>query len=169
MGIRTLEETHKRFAEMVLTGKPPTKREMAEQLGVDRSTLYHWMKDPLWKRYAEKLSEELEHARVERMSPLAFTGCEAVQACLANALQDLQSADSSDRQRAPGLSTLVAAVKTIVELERTDRGKPSRYTKQETAKTEELSPAGERLLKALDQLGAQGDEDEASETHTAVH
>lgn len=166
MGIRTLDETHKRFAEMILLGKPPTKREQAEQLGVDRSTLYNWAKDPLFQKYLEALSDELETARVERMSPLVFNACEAVQACLRNAIKDMESATDGDRQRAPGLSTLVSAVRTLVELERVDRGKPSSITKRETESTE-TSPGTERLLAWLDKLSADDGEDAASETHTA--
>jgi AcrR family transcriptional regulator len=115
MGIRTLTEDHKRFAEMIPTGKPPTKREQAEQLGVGRSTLYHWAKDELFQGYVEKLSDELEEASKERMSPLVFTAFEAVQTCLSNAIDDMESTE--DKARAPGLSTLVSAVKVLVELE----------------------------------------------------
>ncbi len=165
MGIRVLEETHKRFAEMMLTGKPPTKREQAVELGVDRSTLYNWAKDVLFQKYLAKLSEELEAARVERMSPLVATACEAIQACLSNALTDLQS---DDKAHAPGMSTLVSAVKVLVELERTDRGKPSRITKREEERTEKPNPATEKLLKWLNELAADDAEDEASETHTAA-
>jgi hypothetical protein len=168
MGIRTLDETHKRFAEMILTGKPATKREQAEALGVDRSTLYHWAKDPLFQKYVEKLAEELEAARVERMSPLVFSACDAVAACLANAVRDLESMEKDERARAPGLSTLVSATKTLVELERVDRGKPSSITKREVDATEKPNPATERLLHWLDKLATGDGEDEASETHTAV-
>ncbi len=166
MGIRTLTEAHKRFAEMVLTGKPPTKREQATELGVDRSTLYNWAKDELFQKYVEVLSEELEAARLERMSPLVFTACEAVQACLGNAINDMQSAVKEDKHRAPGLSTLVSAVKTLVELERVDKGKPSTISRQETERTEKPNPAAEKVLKWLEGMAADDAEDGATETHT---
>lgn len=165
MGIRILEEHHKRFAEMILTGKPPTKREQAESLGVDRSTLYNWAKDPLFQTYLGKLSDELEAARVERMSPLVFSACEAVQACLGNAIKDMRSDD--DKARAPGLSTLVSAVRTLVELERVDKGKPSTITRREEERTERPNPASEKILAWLGELAASDEEDGATETHTA--
>ena len=167
MGIRTLTEDHKRFAEMILTGKPATKREQAEALGVDRSTLYNWAKDTLFQKYVEVLSEELESARVERMSPLVFGACEAVAACLGNVIRDLESGTDTDKQRAPGLPTLVSAVKVLVELERTDRGKPSRITKHQEEKTETLSPGSRKLLGYLESLAESDEEDGATETHTA--
>lgn len=169
MGIRVLEEKHKLFAEMLLTGKPATMREKAERLGVDRTTLYNWTKDALFLKYLEKLSEELEQARVERMTPLVFTASEAVHACLRNALTALEANAKEDRAEAPGVTTLVGALKTLVELERVDRGKPSSIKRSETddGKPKELDPASKRLLGWLDKLGASDEEDEATETHTA--
>lgn len=166
MGIRTLTEEHKRFAEMVLTGKPPTKREQAEALHVDRSTLYNWIKDDLFQRYLVALSDELEAARVERMSPLVFTACDAVAASLSNAIADMQSADN--KTRAPGLSTLVSAVRTLVELERVDRGKPASITKHTEERTEKPNAASEKVLKWLGELAADGAEDGATETHSVT-
>lgn len=162
MAIKVLDERHKRFAEMMLTGKPRTMRERAEELGVDRATLYLWAKDELWQGYYDKLADDVHAERVQRLTPLVLTACDALGAALENALQDLTSSTAEHVKRAPGVSTLASVTKQLVELERVDAGKPSRITKQEHGDGE-VNTASTKLLKKLDELFSEDGEDTVSE------
>ncbi len=163
MGIKALDERHKRFAEMMLAGKPRTMRERAEELGVDRATLYLWAKDKLWQAYYDKLAEDVHEARVQRLTPLVLNACDALNAALDNAITDLNSSDVESRKRAPGVSTLAGVTRTLVELERVDAGKPSSISRSERSDDKPLDKASEKLLRKLDELFKEPGEDTVSE------
>jgi hypothetical protein len=163
MGIKALDERHKRFAEMMLAGKPRTMRERAEELGVDRATLYLWAKDELWLGYFDKLADDVHAARVQRLTPLVLNACDALGAALDNALADLTSGDPLRLAASPGLSTLSTVTKTLVELERVDAGKPGTISRSEHRDDKPLDKASEKLLAKLDELFKEDGEDTVSE------
>ncbi len=159
--IKQLTEEHRRLAEMVLTGKPRTMNQRAEALGVDRATIYRWMADTMWRVYFEKLCDDMEAARAQRLLPLVLAGADALECALGNAVQALNSPDLKERAEAPNLKTLTDSLRTLVELERVDRGKPGRITesrsKDEGAPGLPTTSRGKLLLQKLDELVATAD------------
>lgn len=167
MGIKVLDERHKRFAEMMLSGKPRTMKERAAELSVDRNTLYTWAKDQLWQKYYDKLAEDVHAERVHRLVPLVLSACDALGAALDNAVDDLRSQDGDRMKRAPSLSTLAGVTKQLVELERVDQGKPSRISKTERTNDSPTEKASAKLLQKLDELFETEGEDSVSEVKAA--
>ncbi len=167
MAIKALDERHKKFAEMMLTGKPRTMKERAVELGVDRATLYLWAKDELWLKYYDKLAEALHEVRVQRLTPLVLNACDALGAALDNALADLVSNDDQRVARSPDVKTLAGVTKQLVELERVDAGKPRDITKTEHGDGP-VNTASKELLSKLDKLFADdGEADDVSEVKGA--
>ena len=150
MAIKRLEEKHRRLAEEILKGTPRMK--IADMLGVTRSTLYEWMKDDLWRAYFGKLAEDVESARQQRLLPVAMKAADAAEQAIQNALDLLVEKDPN----APSLTVMVSALKTVIELERVDRGQPSRISRLEKGGEPDakavLSPAAQRLLGHLDDM-----------------
>jgi hypothetical protein len=118
-----LDEKHKRCVELFIRGTP--RDQIAEELGVSRSTVFAWMKDPLVQVYHDKLLMEIEAARRMRLVPTFLTGVKAVELALNLAIEQMQSPDGAEKVKAPGLATLVNALKIIHNMERTDSGHPS--------------------------------------------
>ncbi len=147
MPIRRLDERHKTVAAELLRGT--RRRDIAEKVGVDISTLYNWMKDDLFKAYMAKLSEDLEAAREQRLLPIVFLAAEAVEAAFSNALEDVQKRTEG----APAITTLVDCMKKVTDMERVGRGKPSDIKGTQTnpdATPSKLSPRSRKLVDSLD-------------------
>lgn len=160
-GLKVLDERHKRVAELLLRGTLRT--EIASSEGVNRTTLYRWMRDPLFLAYYEALANEIDSARAQRLIPVAMSAAEAVESCLNNAIKDLGSDDPIIRASAPGLETLQRALKTIIELERVDRGKPSTVTEKRTNPTDsEGKKLGPKALELVDKLTTWTEAEEAA-------
>jgi hypothetical protein len=166
MAIKVLDERHKRFAEMMLTNKPRTMREKADELNVNKSTLFLWAKDPLWQGYYDKLAEDIHQERVHRLTPLVMTACETLAAALENTLESLTSGSADERRKAPALATIAGVTKTLVELERVDHGKPSSIVKREGSE-KPMDKASKKLLKKLNDMFGEEEPDEFSETREA--
>lgn len=132
--IRTLTEQHKKLAEEMLKGTQRSK--IADDLGVDRSTIYAWMKDPVWQLYFEKLAQDLDEARSMRLLVTVMKAAEMTDLYLDHVIDVLKTGDVEAINRLPGLDTITTATKRIVELERLDSGKPTSHTR--TTKTEEV-------------------------------
>lgn len=152
--IKQLDERHKRLAEMIISGKPRTMGERAQELGVDRTTCYTWMKDDVWRKYFEKLCADMEAARMQRLLPLVLVGADALECALHNAVKALRGKSPEDRAEAPGLKTLTDTVRVLVELERVDRGKPSniKESRQDRPAAPEDTPRRAQLLGVLDRM-----------------
>ncbi len=149
MAIKRLEEKHRRLAEEILKGTPRIK--IADMLNVTRSTIYEWMKDPLWRAYFAKLAEDMESTRQQRLFPVAMKAADAAEQALQNTIELLVAKDKN----APSLSTVVSALKTVVELERVDRGQPSNITRTDKpgdTPAVPLSPMAQKLLHDLDAM-----------------
>jgi len=131
-GIKTLDERHKKLAEAMLRGRSRTQ--LAEELGVTRATLYVWAKDPLFQKYAARLAEDMQAARMQRLLPVVMGLSEVVDAKIAFELQRV------GEEGAPGLTTLVDCLRKVVELERVDRGQPSNIVRSESDTGEPATP-----------------------------
>lgn len=150
-----LEEKHKRCVELWIRCTP--RDEIASELGVARSTVFLWMKDPLVLSYHQKLLEELEAARRQRLLPAFLNTVELFEAGVQRALFQLQSDDPAEQVKAPSLQTLASVLKTVHALERTDVGAPSSISK--SIGEEELGKPRKRttLERLLDQVAAESD------------
>jgi transposase-like protein len=148
-GLTVLTEQHKRVAEALLRGIHRTK--IATDEGVNRTTLYRWLREPLFLAYYEALADEIESARTQRLIPVAMAAAEAVETALDNAVRALKSPNPVERAEAPGLETLSRALKTVIELERVDRGKPSTVTESRLKKDDER-PLGKKAKELVDSL-----------------
>lgn len=153
---------------MLFTGSPRTMPERAQELGVDRSTLYVWIQDPLFREYYEALREQVEAQRVNRMVPLQMDAADAVGAALRNALDFLNSADHEARKMAPQLPTLVEAFKKLVDIGRADAVATAPAIKPGKRKSGEKDTtkrgrADAQLNKLLDELVPPPAEDDMSE------
>ncbi len=150
MAIKRLEEKHRKLAEEILKGTP--RITIADMLNVTRSTIYVWMTDPLWRAYFAKLAEDVESARQQRLLPVAMKAADAAEQALQNTIELLVAKDKN----APSLSTVIDALKKVVELERVDRGQPSNITRADKGKGDEpqqpLSPMAQKLLQSLDDM-----------------
>lgn len=158
MGLKTLNEKHKKLAEEMLKGTARSK--IAEMLEVDRSTLYQWMKDPLWQRYFEKLASDLDEARGMRLLVTVMKAAEMTDLYLDHVIGELQSGDRERILALPGLDTVTQAMKRVVELERLDSGKPTSH--QRTEKVDAPAETSERRERAKGVLNRVLDYEEES-------
>lgn len=124
MGIRILDERHKKLAEHLLKGTPRTKA--AEEIGVARQTLYEWMQDPMFQNYLEHLARDIEAARQQRLLPVNQA---MVELALATIQRELDRITANDPDAA-NLDTISQVLKRLVETERLDQGKPTVHTKK---------------------------------------
>jgi hypothetical protein len=145
MSIKVLDERHKTLAEELLKGTPRSK--IAEMVGVDRTTLYTWMKDPLWQEYFEKLAGDLDEARGMRLLVTVMKIAEVTEAYLDIILKMMEEGGAEALPNVPGLDTISTALQRIANLERQD----SRPTRPGATKD---TPASERG-KAAEQRGTQ--------------
>lgn len=118
MGLKTLDERQKLLAEELLKGIPRTQ--IAEKLGVHRSTLYEWMKDPLWQQYFTKLADDLDEARSMRLLVTVMKAAEMTELYMDFVIGELQSKDRDRIQELPGLDTITTALKRLADLQRSD-------------------------------------------------
>jgi hypothetical protein len=153
-----LNEDHKKLAEDLLRGTPVAQ--IARDLGKNRATLYTWMRDPTWLAYYAALAEEVSAARIQRLLPVSMKAAEAVECALSNAVTAMTNDDPLIRAAAPGLDILTRALKTVVELERVDRGAPvpEKHNPEKPTGKGELSPQSQRLVDALETMTRKGKE-----------
>lgn len=159
MPIKALDERHKILAEELLKGTPRSK--IAEMAGVDRTTLYTWMKDPLWQEYFEKLAGDLDEARGMRLLVTTMKIAEVTEAYLDFILGEMETKDPARIRELPGLDTITTALKRIAELERQD-SRPSRpgATRDAPAgsKSAEAETRGRNVKDVLDRMLARTEE-----------
>jgi len=142
--IRQLDERHRTLAEELLKGT--TKAKIAELLGINRQTIYDWMKDPLFVQYFNSLAREVQMARTQRLLPVTMKVAEVLEAALDRAQAEIETG----AEGRPSLDAVSVVAKRLFELERNDRGLPTREEKAQSSKTDTASD--ERLLTALDRL-----------------
>lgn len=159
MGIKALDERHKTLAEELLKGTPRSK--IAEMVGVDRTTLYTWMKDPVWQEYFEKTAGDLDEARSMRLLVTTMKLAEVTEVYLDIILKAMQDGGASALPDVPGLETITSALKRVAELERHDSrsARPGATRDQPaSAKSREAEKRGRDVKGALDRILARTEE-----------
>lgn len=145
---RALTEEQKRFAELLLrSGQPMT--EIANQLGVNRATLYKWLQDPTWQAYYKQLLLDVEVARVNRMLPVSMAAMDLAQAALNQATEQIRT-NSPD---APSITQVAEVLRKVHDVERSDRTGASRRlpaSAGEQPAADVATPNMERIMGALD-------------------
>jgi hypothetical protein len=161
MSMKALDERHKKLAEMILLGVP--KKQIADELGLNRGTIYKWMDDPMWQEYFNTLLESVEAARQKRLLPLVNAATEALLTALTNATNDMTSDDPAVKAAAPRIEALISAAKVVIELERVDHGQPSdiRESRAAEVKVSSASPAAQKFMGMLDEMAVTTSETEA--------
>ncbi len=159
MGIKALDERHKTLAEELLKGTP--RSQIAEQIGVDRTTLYTWMKDPLWQEYFEKLAGDLDEARSMRLLVTVMKLAEVTEEYLDIILKLMRDGGAAELPNVPGLETITSALKRIAELERHD-SRPARPGATRDTPADEKSRAAaarnDAVISLLDRILERGEE-----------
>ncbi len=149
MALKILDERHKRLAEEMLRGTP--RSTIAKDLGVDRSTLYVWMKDPLWQKEFTKQAEDLAEARKTRFVVTVMKAAEVTEVYLDYVLDELRTKDRDRIQTLPGLDAISTALKRITEVERLDAGQPTSI-REERGATPAQAEEGKRIKQVLDRI-----------------
>lgn len=164
MGLKVLDERHKKLAELILKGTP--RAQIAREIDVSRGTVYKWMEDELWQAYFNKLAEDVAAARKQRLMPVVTAATDALVTALHNATNDMNSGDVAIRAAAPPLDALTRAVKVVVELERVDQGQPSDI--KESRASKERTPMSEGAKQLLDKLDDMVESETETPTATAA-
>jgi len=148
MAIVQLTEDHKRLAEEVLKGTPKSK--IAEIVGVHRATLYEWMKDPLWQRYLQDLSDAKDDARISRLQEVTMTSMELTEKYMRHMISILDQGDPAlIAANLPTIDSLTSALKRVAELQTAIAG-PSRG--REGDRAPDSSERGRDIKGLLDRI-----------------
>lgn len=147
MGIRTLDERHRRFAEEVIRGTPMTK--IAEMVGVTRQTLYGWKEDALWQAYFEELARDVENARRERLTPAIEAALGLLVEQIAHHRTQLEGGTSTDL---PSIKTVADVLATLVDKQRLEGGKPTAISRAERGDSPEPGKKDAQLHGALGKM-----------------
>lgn len=170
MAIRVLDERHKTAVVMDLKGRPKT--EIAEKVGVSRSTVFAWFDDPLVIAYRSKLQLEVDAARKRLFQAPLVSMVEVLRQALSNQLRDQVAAGSGDHNaltRAIPLQQLVKIAEQIanidMKLNPPEAGKASQLGHDGELTDESLAADTSKVVDMLDDLSRPPDPSE----NTGVH
>lgn len=122
MAIEVLTDLQRDAAERILAGKT-TRVQIARDLGINRNTLYEWMRDPKWLEYFRKLEQMRIDAQTGQLVDLVNQAGEVMEKYLAKVMLTLDEPHSPQGfgSSMPGLGTVSEVFKRLTDLHRTHR------------------------------------------------